>query len=114
MAAAIIEADSALHFCARSRCHVVNTRASELILQVFGEINCNYLAGRYTVGNQRRQTMLLKRYKQRYNKNVQDLADEFNVKHRTMYHWITQGAEIKGKKGSRVITLEKELAREKG
>ena len=57
--------------------------------------------------------MLLKRYKQRYNKNVQDLAAEFGVLHRTMYNWINSGAEITGKKGERVIFLTKELAREK-
>ena len=56
--------------------------------------------------------MKLRQYREKKRCSVQDLADLFDVSHRTMYYWIKQDADISGPAGSRVITLEKELARE--
>ena len=41
-----------------------------------------------------------------------ELAEKFGVSHQTMYVWLKDGAEIKGKPGERVITKVKVLATE--
>ena len=56
------------------------------------------------------KAMLLSEYKKRYNKNVQDLAYEFRVTHKTMYSWIKNGYTISGRKGKRVISMSRDVA----
>ena len=58
--------------------------------------------------------MDLKRFKRHHRLSVQEMADLFDTKPRTMYHWLAEftEAEVVGRKGERRIVRQVELAKE--